>query len=86
MQVQCLFLEEAFFTGLTYVIELVHVLLHVIMHGILTGHGNIAMRADKLALVVLEISERHESAVCSWMRWRRVSIFVGLSCPDALVP
>lgn len=63
-------------------IELIHVLFHMIMHGILTGHGNIAMRADKLALVVLEIDERHESAVCSWMRRRRVSIFVGLSCQD----
>ena len=76
MQVQRLLLEEAFFAGLTYMIELIHVLLHVIMHGILTGHGNIAVRADKLALVVLEISECHESTVCSWMRWRRVSIFV----------
>ena len=67
-------------------IELVHVLFHVIMHGILAGHRNIAVRADKLALVVLEIGERHGSAVCSWMRRRRVSIFVGLSCPDVLVP
>ena len=59
VQVQRLFLQEALLADFTSMIEFFHVFFHVVMHRVLTIFHCIAVRADKVSVSILRISDRH---------------------------
>ena len=59
VEVERLFLEEPLFARLAHVATLLEVLLHVVMHGVLAGLDDIAFRAYKMTILVLDVGKGH---------------------------
>jgi hypothetical protein len=55
VKIKCLLLKESFFAYFADMIELFEVFLHMIMHRVLTLFNDVALRANKFALIVLDI-------------------------------
>ena len=55
MQIECLLLKEPFFAYFADMIKFFKVFFHMIMHRILTLFNDVALGANKFALIVLDI-------------------------------
>jgi hypothetical protein len=59
MEIQRLFLKETLVARFAYMIHFIQVFFHMIMHRILALFDNIAFGANKVAILVLGILQRH---------------------------